>query len=68
MAAETPAVSVDTVVERERVQEELIAKLDHLLVHLSRDGDVTTSSSLPGGDHSNRNPVVVSKGGWVTSH
>ena len=34
---------MDTEAERQRVQEELIAELDHLLVHLSRDGDVTTS-------------------------
>ena len=41
--AETPAASMDTEAERQRVQEELIAELDHLLVHLSRDGDITTS-------------------------
>ena len=43
LAAETLAASVDTEGERQKAQEELIAELDHLLVHLSGDGDVETS-------------------------
>ena len=43
LAMETPVVSVDTEVKRQRAQEELITELDHLLVHLSRDGDIETS-------------------------
>ena len=35
--------SADTEGERQKAQEELIAELDHLLVHLSKDRDIETS-------------------------
>ena len=43
LAAEPPVASVDTEAERQRAQEELITELDHLLVNLSRNGDVEMS-------------------------
>ena len=43
LAAETPAVSVDTAGERERAQVELVEELDCLLAHMSRADEVTTN-------------------------
>ena len=53
LVAKNPVVLVDTAAGRERAQEELIAELDHLLVHVAQsettNGEYTPTGPSPWG-------------------